>query len=83
MPSLEQIKQYLISTVIPPVAGILATWLTVHVHFLATFHITSTSVAGALTQLGIWGVTTLTVWLSTHNILKGLYTPEAKAKIHS
>jgi hypothetical protein len=83
MPSAEQIKQFLAGIVLPPLAGVAATWLFVHVHFLALFHITAASVAGELVQLGVWGITTGLSWLTTHNILKGKYTPEAKARVNA
>lgn len=70
LPSLTQVKQYISLVVIPPLAGIAADWLIVHVHFLGLFHITAASLAGELTQLGVWGVTTLIAFLASHNILK-------------
>lgn len=81
MPTAEQVKQFLAVVVVPPIAGALATWLIVHVHFLALFHITAASVAGELTQLGVWGVSTLIAFLASHNILKGVYSPAAKVKV--
>jgi hypothetical protein len=81
MPSAEQVKQFLSLTVIPVVAGALANWLIVHLHFLASFHITAGSVAGELTQLGVFGVSTLIAFLASHNILKAAYSQAAKAKV--
>lgn len=81
LPSLEQIKQFLVLAVLPVIAGSAATWLVVHLHFLAAFHLTASSVAGELTQLGVWGITAGLSWLASHNILKGLYTAGAKAKV--
>jgi hypothetical protein len=80
MPTAEQIKQFLAGVVLPPLAGAAATWLFIHVHFLALFHITRASVAGELVQLGVWGITTGLGWLTSHNILKGKYTLAAKLK---
>lgn len=79
MPSLEVVKQYLVATVLPVLTGSAATWLVVHLHFLAAFHLAASSVAGELTQLGVWGITAGFAWLASHHILKGTYSPPAKA----
>lgn len=79
LPSLEQVKQYIVLSVLPVLSASAATYLVVHLHFLAAFHISQTSVAGELTQLGTWGITAGLTWLASHNILKGVYTPAAKA----
>lgn len=73
MPTLSQIKQFLTLTVLPVLAASASTWLVVHLHFLAAFHITSASIAGEITQLGVWGISAGLTWLASHNILKGLY----------
>lgn len=73
MPSLDQIKQFLSLTVVPVVAGALANWLVVHLHFLAAFHLSATSIAGELTQLGVFAVGVAVTWLASHNILKATY----------
>jgi hypothetical protein len=52
-------------------AGIVSTWLTTHVHVLATFHIDQDSVSGTLTQAGVFGVSTLVVWLGHQKWLTG------------
>lgn len=70
MPSPSQLKQYLSLTVIPVLAGGLANWLMVHLHFLAAFHITAESLAGELTQLGVFGIGAGLTYLAGHNILK-------------
>ena len=36
-------------------SGAIADWLIVHVHLLSLFHTTSTTVSGAITQLGVFG----------------------------
>lgn len=79
MPSVEQIRQFLVGQVLPLVVGIATTWLTIHVHLLATFHIGAGTVASDLTQLGVWGVSAGLTWLGIHHILSGNYSPEAKA----
>lgn len=79
MPTAEQIKQFLAGVVIPVLAGAAATWLFVHVHFLALFHIEVSSIANLISQLGVYAVTLAVTWLTQHNILKGLYAPAAKA----
>lgn len=78
MPSLEVIKQYLAAVVIPVLAGAAANWLIVHAHFLAAFHVTAGSVAGVLSQLGVFAVTAALGWLSAHHILSGHWVPAAQ-----
>lgn len=79
MPSLATVKQYLSVTVVPVLAGALANWLIVHLHFLAAFHLTTSSVAGELTQLGVFGVGAGLAWLGSHHILAGHYAPTQEA----
>jgi hypothetical protein len=52
-------------------AGIIATWLTTHVHLLATFHIDQNGVAGTLTQGGIFAISTFVTWLGQQTWLQG------------
>ena len=52
-------------------AGIVATWLTTHVHLLATFHIDQSGITGTLTQLGIFAVGALVTYLPQHNWVRG------------
>lgn len=52
-------------------SGAVADWLVVHVHLLALFHTTNTQVAGAITQLGVFGLTAILVWLGHHKWLTG------------
>jgi hypothetical protein len=78
MPTAEQIKQFLIGTVLPPLVGFLATWLASQ-PILAVFHITREAAAAEVTQALVFGLTALFTWLSAHHILKGHYTPAAKA----
>ena len=52
-------------------SGAIADWLIVHVHLLSLFHTTSTTVAGAITQLGVFGLTSILVWLGHHKWLTG------------
>lgn len=59
---------------IATVSGILATWLTTHVHLLGTFHVDQDSVAGTFTQAIVFLVTTLVTskavsdWVTGHHI---------------
>jgi hypothetical protein len=76
------VKPVVIQYVAGPLAilsGILATWLTTHVHFLATFHIDQAGVAGTLTQLGIFSVSALVTYFAQHNWVKGHQVELAKA----
>lgn len=52
-------------------SGVLADWLLVHVHVLALFHVTSTSLSAALAQIAVFGVTTAVVWLGHQKWLDG------------
>lgn len=52
-------------------SGIIANWLVVHVHLLAEFHITSGSVASAISQIAVFGITTLVVWAGHQKWLTG------------
>lgn len=51
--------------------GIVADWLTAHVHFLAVFHIQGNAVASAFVQLGIFGITAGLIWLGHQKWLEG------------
>lgn len=52
-------------------SGIVATWLTTHLHVLATFHIDQASTAGTLTQFGIFAISALVTWLGHQKWLTG------------
>lgn len=78
MPTAEQLKQFLIGTVLPPLVGFLATWLA-STPVLAVFHITANAAAAEITQLAVFGLSAGFTWLTGHHILKGHYTPPAKA----
>lgn len=53
-------------------AGIVATWATVHVHLLATFHVGSSDVAKAIAQAIVFGVVTGVTYAGQHKWLDGL-----------
>lgn len=78
MPTTEQLKQFIVGTILPPLVGFLATWLA-STPVLAVFHITRDAAAAEITQLAVFGVSALFTWLTAHHILKGHYTPAAKA----
>lgn len=61
-------------------SGVIADWLIVHVHLLELFHTTATQVAGAITQLTVFGLTALLTWLGQQKWLSGWQNWEAKAK---
>ena len=69
----EVIKQFIITRIIPPLAGGLATWLLTSAHFLSIFHFTQDETAKAISEIAIFGVTTAFAWLSAHFSLKGHY----------
>jgi hypothetical protein len=52
-------------------SGAVADWLLVHVHLLELFHTTRTQVAGAVTQLTVFGLTALLAWLGQQKWLTG------------
>jgi hypothetical protein len=81
MPTAEQLKQFIVGVVLPPLAGALSTWLYTSVHLLSIFHITQGQVAKTITELGVFGITSLLGFLVSHHILSGHYTPAAKAKV--
>lgn len=58
-------------------SGALADWLIVHVHLLSLFHTTNTQVAGAITQISVFGLTALLVWLGQQKWLTGWQNFEA------
>lgn len=65
------------------VAGAVADWLLLHLHFLAGFHDTDTVVRG-ITQFIVWGLTSILVWVSTsrwfvsleHKVTAAIVRPE-------
>ena len=59
-------------------SGALADWLIVHVHLLSLFHTTSTQVAGAITQIAVFGLTAILVWLGQQKWLTGWQHFEAQ-----
>jgi hypothetical protein len=73
LPTITQIRHYLTLTVLPVLAGAASNWLVVHLHFLAAFHVSSASVAGELTQLGVFGISAGLAFLASHHVLKGTY----------
>lgn len=52
-------------------SGAVSDWLLVHVHLLELFHTTKTQVAGAITQIAVFGLTAILVWLGQHKWLTG------------
>ena len=68
MPTIAQIRTFIVGTIIPPIAGALATWI-VSTHVLALFAISSGQVAYAITQIATFGVVTGLAWLTSHHIL--------------
>ena len=47
---------------IATLSGIVATWLTVHVHLLATFHVGTDDTAKAIAQIVVFAITTAVVY---------------------
>jgi len=78
MPTAEQLKQFLVGTIVPPIAGALATWLA-STPVLAVFHITTNAAATEVTQVLVFAVVAGLSWLTAHHVLSGHYTPAAKA----
>lgn len=78
MPSAEQLKQFLVGTVVPVVTGGGVTWLA-GAEVLAVLHLTAGSAAAGISGVLVFGIGAGIAWLVQHNILKGLYTPAARA----
>jgi hypothetical protein len=76
--TVEQIKQFLIGSVVPVIAGSLATWVT-GTKVLAIFGITKEAAAAAIVQVLVFGITAGLTFLVSHHILLGHYAPAAKA----
>jgi hypothetical protein len=60
-------------------AGAVADWLFVHVHFLANFH-NHSAVAGWVSQVTVWALTSLLVWLGQAKWLDGWQRWESAAR---
>jgi hypothetical protein len=52
-------------------AGIIATWITNHVHILATFHVAGNDIANAVAQALVFGFSAAVVWLGQQKWLDG------------
>lgn len=52
-------------------SGVVATWLTVHLHLFATFHVGTSGVAKAIASVLVFGVVTLVTWLGHQKWLEG------------
>ena len=83
IPSVAQIKTFIVGTIIPPLAGALATWI-VGTHVLAIFAISSSQIAYEVTQIATFGVVTGLTWLTNHHILlaSSAATKPATAKVY-
>lgn len=57
---------------IATISGALATWLVVHVHLFATFHVGTSDIANAIAQGIVFGVTAIGTYLIQHKILTGI-----------
>jgi len=79
MPSAEQLKQFLLGVILPPLIGIAAAWIVASVHVLNLFGITEGQIVGELSQLATFAITAAFAWLTQHKILSATYTPAAKA----
>ena len=78
MPTAESLKLFITGTIIPPLAGALATWVT-STQVLSVFHVQASAAAAEITSVLVFGVVTGLTWLTQHNILKANYAPVAKA----
>lgn len=78
MPTASEIKQFLVGTILPPIAGVAATWI-VGTHVLALFAISHDQLAYEITQILTFGVTTGVAWLTSHHILTGSYKADTPA----
>ena len=53
------------------ISGVIADWLIVHVHVLSLFHVAGSSLASAVSQGIVFGLTALLVWLGHQKWLDG------------
>lgn len=63
------------------VAGVVADWLFVHLHFLVGFHDHDTVVMG-ITQFVVWGLTSILVWVSTSRWFRSLEIKVVRSIVH-
>ena|SRR5215469_15239008 len=59
-------------------SGAIVDWLFVHLHFLANWHTSHSSITTWLTQALIFGLTSLIVWLGQQKWLQGWIAWESK-----
>jgi len=52
-------------------SGVVADWLLVHVHLLASFHTTRPTLVNAITQVLVFGLTAVLTWLGQQKWLTG------------
>ncbi len=75
----EGIQQFLVAKIVPTVAAAITTWLFATSHVFNLFGVNEGQVVAVVVQALTFGVTYALAWLTTHHILKGHYTPAAKA----
>ena len=74
----EAVKQFLVGTVVPAIAGAGAAWLASK-GVLNVFEISKATATTDLDELGVFLVVTGSGWLTAHHVLLGEYSPAAKA----
>lgn len=74
MPSLEVLKGFVLTRIVPPLIGIATAWI-VGTHVLDLFHFTGSEIANELTELGVFGISYVFSFFGAHHALKGTYTP--------
>lgn len=80
MPTSEQISQFIVGTILPPLIATFSAWIIVKVPLLSgLFKLSANQIGAELTQLGVFAVTAAISWLTAHHILLGHYTPSNKA----
>jgi len=70
MPPVNRIVAFL-GPYIAIASGVVTDWLLVHVHLLALFHTTHEQIASTITQVVVFGLTALLVWLGQQKWLEG------------
>jgi hypothetical protein len=53
------------------ISGVVADWLIVHVHVLSSFHVQGNEIGNAVSQILVFGITALVVWLGHQKWLDG------------
>jgi hypothetical protein len=71
-PTPEQWRQYIVSAIVPILAGAIVSWLSSD-RVINVFHLNEKAVESIVSELLVFAITAGITWLSTHHILSGKY----------